>query len=197
MLCDTQGLCDTESDPSVVKAEIKRAVDMVHPGPHAFLIHFKIGNRFTDEEQETIEQIQDIFGQDASKYCILILTGEDNLIHNDETIEGYLETAASGLKRLLAQCQNRYIAFNNRAQQGEIDDKIRQLLKIIQNMLADNQTAYYSKEQLERAAQLLQEREQAALEAKLIENEKLRQSLYEEVLIIINNFCLIRMSLRF
>lgn len=155
MLCDTQGLFDTESDPSVVKADIKHAVDMVHPGPHAFLIHFKIGNRFTDEEQKTIEQIQDIFGQDASKYCILILTGEDNLIHNDETIEGYLKTAAPGLKRLLAQCQNRYIAFNNRAQQGEIDDKIRQLLKIIQNMLADNQTAYYSKEQLQRGAQLL------------------------------------------
>jgi ATP-dependent Lon protease len=181
VVCDCIGQLDTENDFDVVRTENARAIDMARPGPHAFLINFKIGNRMTGDEMKTIEEIQDIFGKDASKYCILILTAEDQL-SEDETFDDYLESATPDLQQLLAQCQNRYITFSEYAEQEVIDDKIRQLLKIIKRMLVDNQTKYYSKEELQRAAQALQEREEAALKAKTIEKEKEQQSLREEVL---------------
>jgi hypothetical protein len=54
---DTPGLFDTQDGHDVIKAEIDRAIQMASPGPHAFIILFKIGNRFTDEEKKTIALI--------------------------------------------------------------------------------------------------------------------------------------------
>jgi hypothetical protein len=181
VIYDTPGLFDTKDDLNVIKTEIGRAIRMASPGPHAFLIHFKIGNRFTDEEKKTIEYIQDIFGEDAHKYCILILTGEDNLSYDNETVDHYLENADPGLKRLLEQCHNRYIAINNRSQQQQIDEKLRQLLKIIETMLLNNQTRYYTNEQFEKAEQDLQEREQKQIEAEIQKREADEQALREKV----------------
>jgi hypothetical protein len=179
---DTPGLFDTENDLNVIKTESGLAIRMASPGPHAFLIHFKIGNRFTDEEKKTIEYIQDIFGEDAHKYCILVLTGEDNLIYDGGKIEDYLQNAESGLKRLLEQCHNRYIAINNRSQQEQIDEKVRQLLEIIETMLLNNQARYYTNEQFEKAEQELQEREKKQLEAEIQKREANEQVLREKVI---------------
>jgi hypothetical protein len=54
IVCDTPGLFDTQHNLSVIKAQIGLAIRMASPGPHAFLIHFKIGNRFTDEEKKQL-----------------------------------------------------------------------------------------------------------------------------------------------
>lgn len=179
---DTPGLFDTKDDLNTIKTEISLAIRMASPGPHAFLIHFKIGNKFTDEEKKTIEYIQDIFGEDAHKYCILVLTGEDNLIYDGGKIEDYLQNAESGLKRLLEQCHNRYIVINNRSQQQQIDERVRQLLKLIETMLLNNQTRYYTNEQFEKAEQELQEREKKQLEVEIQKREANEQVLGEKVI---------------
>jgi ATP-dependent Lon protease len=187
MIYDTPGLFDTQDGHDVIKAEIARAIQMASPGPHAFLILFKIGNRFTDEEKKTIETIQDMFGKDADQFCILLLTGEDNLIHDGKKVEDYLETANPGLKQLLEQCQNRYITINNRPlEQAEVDKKLQQLVEMIETMLAKNQVRYYTDEQFQKAEQKLQEREKQLIEAEMQKKKAEEKALHEKVL---QNLC--------
>ena len=183
MIYDTPGLFDTQDNHAAVKAEIGRAIYMASPGPHALLILFKIGNRFTDEEKKTIEKIREMFGKDAHKFCILVLTGEDNLFCDDTTVKDYLDTADSGLKQLLEQCQNRYMTINNRSSQQEIDEKLRkELLKMIETMLAENQTCYYTNEQFLKAEQELQEREKQRIETEIRKKEAEEKAWREKVI---------------
>lgn len=185
IIYDTPGLFDTEHENNVFKAQISHAIQMASPGPHTFLILFKIGTRFTDEEKKTIEVIQEIFGQGADQFCILAFTGEDNLINDGDKIEDYLKNADSGLKQLLERCQNRYITINNRLmQQEEIDKTVKKLLEIIETMLVKNQVRYYTTAQFQKAEQELQEREKQRIETELqkkeAEEKALREKIHEE-----------------
>ncbi|CAF4160273.1 unnamed protein product, partial [Rotaria sordida] len=153
---------------------------MVSPGPHAFLIVLSAAHRFTEEEQKTIEHINDIFGPDASKYCILVITREEEILNDDKTIDQYLQDADEPLKLLVAQCQNRYIAINNRSSQIKCDEKIRQVIKIVRNMLKANKTPYYTNEMFKQAEKEFEEKEIKALNLIKAQTEAQMRDLREE-----------------
>lgn len=153
---------------------------MVSPGPHAFLIVLSAG-RFTEEEQRTIEYINEMFGSDAGKYCILILTREDDILNDEKTVDQYLQEASEPLKRLVKQCRNRYLAINNRASQVERDEKVRQLIGIVRNMLRENESPYYTNEMFQQAEKEFQEKETQALNLIQAQTEARMQNLREEV----------------
>ena len=140
-ICDTPGLFDTSKTLDDIKKEICRPLKgMVSPGPHAFLIVLSAAHRYTEEEQKTIEYIKEIFGSDAGKYCILIITREDDILNDEKTVDQYLQEAEEPLRRLVTQCGNRYLAINNRSSQIERDEKLRQLIRIVRNMLRENKS---------------------------------------------------------
>jgi hypothetical protein len=154
---------------------------MVSPGPHAFLIVISVSNRFTEEEQKTIEYINEMFGSDAGKYCILTITREEEILNDDKTVDQYLQEADEPLKRLVAQCQNRYIGINNHAAQTERDEKVRQLVNMVRNMLKENKTPYYTNEMFKQAEKQFEEKEIEILNKIKAQTEAQMQNLREEV----------------
>uniref|UniRef100_A0A673FQA7 AIG1-type G domain-containing protein n=1 Tax=Sinocyclocheilus rhinocerous TaxID=307959 RepID=A0A673FQA7_9TELE len=123
---DTPGWCDTElSEAELTQATVK-CIDMSYPGPHVFLLILAIGNRFTKEEKETVQQIQEIFGERATRYTLILFTKGDDL--EDTTFEDYLRAATADFKALIDKCGGR----------------LSKLLKKIQDMVQDNGGGCYT-----------------------------------------------------
>uniref|UniRef100_A0A9J7X527 AIG1-type G domain-containing protein n=1 Tax=Cyprinus carpio carpio TaxID=630221 RepID=A0A9J7X527_CYPCA len=77
-IIDTPGLFDTKEENTVIEAKIKLCISLSAPGPHVFIVVVQLG-RFTAEEKNTVEQIQKIFGEQASKYTMVLFTHGDKL----------------------------------------------------------------------------------------------------------------------
>ncbi|KAL2078339.1 hypothetical protein ACEWY4_026024 [Coilia grayii] len=113
---------------------------MLAPGPHAFLIVVGVG-RFTKEEQDTVQKIQEMFGADVGKYAIVVFTRKDELLANDQTIDDFVKNAGPELKSLLRQCGGRYHAINNRRRD---DRQVTDLLKKVEALAQKNNSCYTS-----------------------------------------------------
>nr|XP_055050818.1 GTPase IMAP family member 4-like [Misgurnus anguillicaudatus] len=129
---DTPGWCDTDLSEEELTEETLKCIDMSQPGPHVFLLVLAIG-RFTKEEKETVQNIQEIFGEDAIKYTMILFTRGDDL--EGKSIDEYVRDAAADLKALVDQCEGRYHVFNNR---DKSSDQVSTLLQKIQDMVRDN-----------------------------------------------------------
>uniref|UniRef100_A0A3Q3BVI2 AIG1-type G domain-containing protein n=1 Tax=Haplochromis burtoni TaxID=8153 RepID=A0A3Q3BVI2_HAPBU len=142
---DTPGLFDTSKTEEEVKKEISRSIPFAAPGPHVFLVVIQ-ANRFTEEEQKTVRQIQNAFGGDAARYTMALFTCGDNLEHDGVTIETFIKNPA--LSEFIRQCHGRYHVFNNRS---EDPAQVSELLKKINTMVQNNGGSCYTNEMFEKA----------------------------------------------
>uniref|UniRef100_A0A3P8PCJ9 AIG1-type G domain-containing protein n=1 Tax=Astatotilapia calliptera TaxID=8154 RepID=A0A3P8PCJ9_ASTCA len=142
---DTPGLFDTSKTEEEVKKEISRSIPFAAPGPHVFLVVIQ-ANRFTEEEQKTVRQIQNAFGGDAARYTMALFTYGDNLEYDGVTIETFIKNPA--LSEFIRQCHGRYHVFNNRS---EDPAQVSELLEKIKNMVHDNKGSCYTNEMFEKA----------------------------------------------
>ncbi|KAG9264150.1 GTPase IMAP family member 8-like, partial [Astyanax mexicanus] len=136
---DTPGWCDTQLAEAEIVEEAVKCIDMSSPGPHVFLLVLQIG-RFTDEEKKTVKKIQEVFGEGASKYMIVLFTRGDDL--EDQCIFDYLKDADKDLKNIVFRsCEGRYHVFNNRSKNHR---QVSELLQKIQDMVTDNGGGCYT-----------------------------------------------------
>uniref|UniRef100_A0A3P9D7E4 GTPase IMAP family member 8-like n=1 Tax=Maylandia zebra TaxID=106582 RepID=A0A3P9D7E4_9CICH len=142
---DTPGLFDTSKTEEEVKEEISRSIPFTAPGPHVFLVVIQ-ANRFTEEEQKTVRQIQNAFGGDAARYTMALFTYGDNLEYDGVTIETFIKNPA--LSEFIRQCHGGYHVFNNRS---EDPAQVSELLEKIKNMVHDNKGSCYTNEMFEKA----------------------------------------------
>ncbi|XP_042589544.1 immunity-related GTPase family, f4 [Cyprinus carpio] len=142
---DAPGFFDTEITHEESMIEIMKSVDLSSPGPHAFLIVFKVG-RFIHEEQQILQMIEMMFGQEVLKYSIILFTCGDWL--EDHSIEEYIKESRD-LRRLVDQCGGRYHVFNNRDQSNR--EQVNDLLKKIDTMVEQNRRGHYSNQMYEDA----------------------------------------------
>ncbi|KAF3857759.1 hypothetical protein F7725_010960 [Dissostichus mawsoni] len=75
---DTPGLFDTKIDEEKTRKDVGQSVVFASPGPHVFLVVITLG-RFTDEEKQSVQKIQEIFGEDADRYSMVLFTHGDLL----------------------------------------------------------------------------------------------------------------------
>ncbi|KAL1249380.1 hypothetical protein QQF64_020385, partial [Cirrhinus molitorella] len=136
---DTPGLFDTKLSQEEIQREITNCISMILPGPHVFLLLIPVG-RFTQEEENAVKIIQETFGEKSLKYTMVLFTKGDNL--KKKTIEEYLGTPGSALRKLIEQCGNRYHVFNN----NETGDRMQvsELLQKINDMVTANGGSYYT-----------------------------------------------------
>ncbi|XP_031694413.1 GTPase IMAP family member 9-like [Anarrhichthys ocellatus] len=176
---DTPGLFDTSLPERTVKREISKCVNMSAPGPHAILLVIKVGT-FTDEERDAVRQVEEIFGQDAWNYTIVLFT------HGDEVQSDFrqlLEEAGPELQQILEKVGNRYHVFNNikANDRGQVLD----LLEKVEEMVGANGGQCYSNPTYEEVVAMLRRREEELREfygKKLEEGIKSVESKYEKKL---------------
>lgn len=133
VVVDTPGWCDTDLSEAEIVQETIKCIDMSYPGPHVFLLVVPIG-RFTEEESKAIRMIQEVFGEGATRYTMILFTRGDDL--EDKDIDDYLTNAKPELKNLLDKCGRRYHVLTNREKKNQ--NQVHMLVMKIQNMVRGN-----------------------------------------------------------
>ncbi|KAI3374442.1 hypothetical protein L3Q82_005973 [Scortum barcoo] len=141
---DTPGLFDTRNDEEKTVKDIAQCIYYASPGPHIFLIIIKL-DRYTEEEKKTVQKIQEIFGDEADKYSMVLFTHGDKL--KGKPFDEYLGKCAK-LQELVTKCNGQYHVFNN-----ELEDRsqVRELLNKIRNITEKNGGSHYTTEMFQKA----------------------------------------------
>ncbi|XP_061079282.1 GTPase IMAP family member 9-like [Conger conger] len=164
---DTPGLFDTSLSQQAVQDEILRCMAMSAPGPHAILLVLQIG-RFTQEEQQSVEIIQTIFQSDAARYTILIFTHADKL--KKASFHNFLSKQGETIQNLVKRFDRRILPFNN--EDKEDPGQVANLLEMIDCMLAQRESPYFTNEAFQKMEQALVVFQQEELEGKREEIER-------------------------
>ncbi|KAM4603301.1 GTPase IMAP family member 8-like [Polymixia lowei] len=136
---DTPGLFDTTMTEAQLKSEIENCIYLSVPGPHAFLLVISLRVRFTDEEWKAVKWIKDNFGEEASKYILVLFTGGDKL--GEKSINTYLYQCPK-LKELISDCKAGYIVFDNTHTDNHT--QVHDLYEKIDEMVESNGSYYTS-----------------------------------------------------
>ncbi|XP_060270885.1 GTPase IMAP family member 7-like isoform X1 [Ovis aries] len=140
---DTPGLFDTKETLNTTCREISRCILVSCPGPHAIVLVLRLG-RYTQEEQQTVALVKNLFGKTAMKYMIILFTCRDDL--GDQSLSDFLKDADVNLRSLLQECGDRCYAISNsrNTEQAEKEAQVQELVELIDKMVQNNQGAYFS-----------------------------------------------------
>ncbi|XP_067462879.1 GTPase IMAP family member 4-like [Thunnus thynnus] len=176
---DTPGLSDTRNTEEETNKCIAESISFASPGPHIFLVIIRLG-RFTEEEKQTVEKIQEILGEEANKYSMVLFTHGDLFEGNFryfELIEKLLEHSKA-LQELVAKCNNQYHVFNNRVKDRS---QVSELLNKIRNINVQNGGSYYTTEMFQKAERAIEEKKQRILKEREQQNSKEQEKLMKEI----------------
>ena len=152
-IVDTPGLFDTLQSDDTVKREISKCINMSAPGPHAILLVIKVGP-FTAEERNAVRKVEEIFGEDAWKYTIILFTYGDRVKSDFEQL---VNSVGPELQEVLRKAGNRYHVFNNLKVNNR--GQVLGLLEKVEKMLADNGGQFYSNKTYMEVVEILNQRE--------------------------------------
>ncbi|KAL2080883.1 hypothetical protein ACEWY4_022736 [Coilia grayii] len=150
---DTPGFLDIDT-PQALRREILKCMKFSSPGPHAFIFVIRIG-RFTTEDVDVINKIQEIFTLEVFQHAVIVFTHGSDL--KEKTFEEFLEkgSQSSGakettLKDLVDKCHGRYHVIDNecwKQEQGDCSNRteIMKLFTTIEEMVQGNGGYYTEK----------------------------------------------------
>ncbi|XP_015253554.1 PREDICTED: GTPase IMAP family member 8-like [Cyprinodon variegatus] len=148
VVVDTPGLFSTLKPNRETLIEMARCICMAAPGPHVFLVIVQL-NRFTEEEKIAVKMIQKWFGEEASKYSMILFTHGDLLSEmGGREAMGRLIKENKALSDFIEKCQGRYHVFDNKEKNPA---QVRELLEKINKMLTENGGSYYTNEMFQEA----------------------------------------------
>uniref|UniRef100_A0A1A8KP19 AIG1-type G domain-containing protein n=1 Tax=Nothobranchius kuhntae TaxID=321403 RepID=A0A1A8KP19_NOTKU len=163
---DSPGLFDTRFGSEKTTKDLSQCIAFSSPGPHIFLVVISL-TRFTDEEKQTVQRIQEIFGDAANRYSMVLFTHGDNL--EDTTIESYL-ARSTDLQELVSRCNGQYHVFNNKLKDKK--PQVIELLQKIRNIVQKNGGSHYTNEMFQEAERKIEEEKQRILKE---QQEKIRK----------------------
>ncbi|KAM7244859.1 hypothetical protein CapIbe_003385 [Capra ibex] len=113
------------------------------PGPHAIVLVLRLG-RHTQEEQQTVALVKNLFGKAAMKYMIILFTCRDEL--GDQSLSDFLKDADVNLRSLLQECGEPCCAISNsrHTEKTEKEAQVQELVELIDKMVQNNQGAFFS-----------------------------------------------------
>lgn len=143
---DTPGLFHASKNEEEVKKEITKCISVVDPGPHVFLVVIRAG-RFTEEDNETVRILQEMFGKKLKYYIMVLFTHGDDLEAVEESIEELIHSNKA-LGNFLSYCDGRYHVFNNKENDPS---QVRDLLKKTNTIVQGNRGSFYTYEMFRKA----------------------------------------------
>ncbi|XP_051762060.1 GTPase IMAP family member 4-like [Ctenopharyngodon idella] len=169
---DTPGLFDMTLPKDHVIEKLMKCVSLSAPGPHVFIIVLSLG-RFNREETDTVDLIKKIFGAKTAQFSIVLFTGGDEL--GDESEDYVKRSNNAELKKLIRDCGNRFLVFNNKEKRDRT--QVIQLFNMIEELKHTNDSQHFTNSMFEEAEMDIKKR------MKKIMNEKEReiQAQHEEI----------------
>ncbi|KAK6324623.1 hypothetical protein J4Q44_G00039650 [Coregonus suidteri] len=153
---DTPGLFDTQLPESSVRTQLVECIALSSPGPHVFLLVVALG-RFTEEDQNAVARIQNIFGEAAVRHTMILFTHGDTLEKKKKNIEDFIQAAGEGLQQLIQTCGNRYHVFNN--ENTDDCEQVKQLMVKVTAMVKENEWSCYTNDMYQQVEKAIQRRE--------------------------------------
>ncbi|XP_018616941.2 uncharacterized protein LOC108939806 isoform X1 [Scleropages formosus] len=120
-----------------VRQETERALQLLAPGPHAFLLLIPVG-QFTEVERQVPDQLEEVFGKGALRHTLVLFTCGDYLL--GKGADEYLAGEDPALREVLHKCGGRYHIFNNRKLEERV--QVRTLLEKVEEMVRRNGGCY-------------------------------------------------------
>ncbi|KAL0201902.1 hypothetical protein M9458_005089, partial [Cirrhinus mrigala] len=162
VLVDTPGFFDTDLTEEQQKQEAIHSLALCSPGPHAFLLVVPI-ERYTEEQQRTVQMILEMFHEDISHHTILIFSHADRL--KGESIEWFIAKQNQKVQELVEKFGRRFVAFDNKNPTNPTNrDQVRRLLQKVDELLVVNENRHFTNEVIEamqKAQRIIEERMQA------------------------------------
>ncbi|XP_049924040.1 GTPase IMAP family member 7-like [Epinephelus moara] len=162
-LIDTPGFFDTDRPEEELKCEILRCIIECAPGPHAFLIVLKV-EKFTEQEQDVIDKINDYFSEEVFKYATIVFTHGDQL--EGQTIEEFVHQNKS-LSDLVKKCRDRCHVIDNKYWKDNQQDEyrsnkyqVKKLLDTLDKITEANKGGCYTNEVLQAVEKEIQKEEE-------------------------------------
>ncbi|RVE76734.1 hypothetical protein OJAV_G00011860 [Oryzias javanicus] len=171
---DTPGLFDTRFGEDKTAKDLSQCISYAAPGPHVFLVVIAI-DRFTQEEKLTVQKIQQIFGQDADRYSMVLFTHGDSL---DGSIEEFLSESPE-LQELVRRCNGQYHVFNNKLQDKK--SQVRELLQKVRTIVQKNGGSHYTNQMFQEAERAIEEEKQRILKEKEEQKRKEKEEMEKEI----------------
>ncbi|XP_014867680.1 PREDICTED: GTPase IMAP family member 4-like isoform X2 [Poecilia mexicana] len=171
---DTPGLFDTRFEGDKTIKDLSQCVCYAASGPHIFLVVVPIG-RFTEEELQSVQMIQKVFGDAADRYSMVLFTRGDDL---EGTIEDYLSDSPE-LQDLVSRCNGQYHVFNNKLKDKK--PQVTELLRKIRTIVDKNGGSHYTNEMFQEAERAIEEEKQRILKEKEEKMRKEREELERKI----------------
>lgn len=175
MIVDTPGIFDTSLTNQKTQKEIRKCIAITSPGPHAFILVLSI-NRFTEEEQNSVEHFVKYFGESVYKYLIVLFTRKDDLDVENKSLKEFIKTSPTNLRTLMERCGGRVVAFNNRLTGAKSDKQVKEMFDLILRNVEKNEGLCYTNKLYEAAEKQIQLKEKIII----TETEKKRGKELEE-----------------
>ncbi len=151
VLVDTPDFIDSDR----TLEEIQRCLALCSPGPHVFLLVIPI-ERYTEEQQRTVQMILEMFHEDIAHHSILIFSHADRL--RGESIEEFVSGQSEKVQDLVERFGRRFMAFDNKNPTNR--EQVSRLLQKVDELLVMNENRYFTNEVTEamQEAQRIEER---------------------------------------
>ena len=157
---DTPGLADnrgtTEDGEEMFMTAIKSAIKSNPGGYHALVLVLRYGNRFTQEDVNTITYLKNVFGENfISKYCILVMTCGDQFKYEVEEgnitvpFEEWCKQEQGYFQEIMQEVKERVVLFDNRGSKEIKDEQRRKLVAMIDRLMLGGRR--YTDEKFEKA----------------------------------------------
>ena len=130
IVVDTPGVKDTGKNDEDIQNEISKWYTLMSPGIHAILLVIR-GDRFTDEEQYTVDFFMKKFGERLKDYLIIIFSNGDQLKDSNMEVRDFIDTIekTSNLFKLIQDIQRRCVAIGYFS--GTDDDRVKEAKQIL------------------------------------------------------------------
>ncbi|XP_072044312.1 GTPase IMAP family member 4-like [Amphiura filiformis] len=134
LVVDTPSLIEKNVSEEKFQREIGRCILLSSPGPHAIVLVINVG-RMNKDLQWAPRLLEDIFGADAKRYLIVVLTGGDQLRQNNMSKEDFIKCAPDYMRGLLRKYP--IVVMNNWEENPEENQQQVELL--LREVMAHNE----------------------------------------------------------
>lgn len=181
-IVDTPGSFDTATANDVIMKEVTRCLALSAPGPHVFIYVFNALSRFTKEEEDSINQFVENFGERVFDYMMVIFTRYDDLQRCSTSPTKYLSSISPKFREFLNNCKWRICWFDNTLSGMGAHKQVQSLLSLVARTVEENGCiSYYTNTLYTEAERMMKKREEELLkDQKENENEMMYLKIREE-----------------